>query len=92
MFDHRSEGIGPFIVGKHSPGAQIKLSIDNGDLVTLKIGEVRVLIRDVEVTATGQYKGIIYAFEPSISTATHALQLEQLVEFSESQVFGCQSK
>jgi hypothetical protein len=89
VFTERPQGHGIVFVGHHEPGTPIKMSISAGDTATLRIGEEHILIRNIEPVGSGRYKGIVYGFEPSFGLEYEGLKLEQEVQFSESQVFGC---
>ncbi|MBB6243684.1 hypothetical protein [Rhodanobacter sp. MP1X3] len=89
MFTERPQDQGIIFVGHHVPGKAIKQSISAGDSVTLRIGEERVLVRNVAPTGRDRFKGTIYGFEPSVSLEHGSLKLEQEVQFQEQHVFGC---
>ena len=89
MFTERPQGQGIVFVANHSPGTPLKNSIADGDTVTLHLGEEHVFIQGVTSLGSGRLKGVIYGFEPSFGVAYQELQLDQAVEFDESQVFGC---
>lgn len=89
MFSERHNGVGIVFTQHHTPGNEIKRSISMGDDVTLKMGEERVLVHDVVRIGSQRYKGRIYGFEPSMALEFSGLVVNQEIEFSESQVFGC---
>ena len=89
MFSVRPAGASVGYSGWHKPGQKIRLSIEDGDDVVIKIGEERVLVRDIRSTASGQYCGTVYGFEPSCVTEYKGVALGQQVAFEEKHVFTC---
>lgn len=91
MFTNRPPDQGIIFVENIEQGAQFKSSILDGDSVTLRIGDERVLVRNINRHGSGRYKGTIYGFEPSCGLEYDGLKLGEEVEFDESHVFGCSS-
>lgn len=87
-FDNRDHGAGITFV-RAAPRDAVKQKVEDGDDVTLKIGDEHILVRDARLIAPGRYSGRIYGFEPSHQTEFGGYHLEQDVEFTESQVYTC---
>jgi len=86
MLTERSPTDSIFYVGN---GPKIKRSVSDGDAVTLRLDDQRVLVRDVTQLSPGLFTGTIYGFEPSMTTERKGLKLGQKLEFSECHIFGC---
>ena len=86
MLTERSPTDSIFYVGN---GPRIKHAVSDGDAVTLRSGDQRILVRDVAQLSPGLFTGTIYGFEPSMTTDYKGLKLGQKLEFSERHIFGC---
>ena len=80
---------GPNDIVFYTAGELIQHTIIEGDELTLRSREgEEVLVRDVRILGPDQYSGTIYGFEPSRATEHADMQLEQQIDFHESNIFG----
>ena len=91
MFNKRVPGSTINMIGRHTRGQQFKASVDNGDSVTLKVGEQHVLIRNVLSLGSGRFCGVISGFEPSFKVEHEGMRVEQKIEFENENIFSCTS-
>lgn len=91
MFTKRPSNQGILFVGNYNPGHPLKQFIENGDFVTLYVDEVAVLVNAVQAISKSCFSGVVYGFEPSSISDSNGLQVEQVVKFHDSQIFGCRS-
>ena len=91
MFLERKHDQVIVFVGNHTSGQKIKVAVVDGDSVVLWIGKERVLVRNIVAKNSGQYRGVIYGFEPGFAVEHNGLVLDQDITFSEKHIFGCQS-
>ena len=92
MFRKRTEGAGIMFSGTHAPGQRVKLTIEDGDKVELRIGDELVLVEDIRKLDESRYKGVIYGFEQSLSVEINGLRLKEEIEFEEKNIFSCRGK
>jgi len=90
MFAERREGFGIVFAGHHTPGESLKDKVVDGDSVSLRLGDESVLVRNISSIRPGHYRGVIYGFEPSCTLEHGGLRVDQVVEFDEKHIFGCQ--
>lgn len=80
---------GPNDVVFYMAGEIIRHTVIEGDELTLRSsGGQDVLVRNVRILGPDRYSGTIYGFEPSRAIEHEGLQLEQQIEFHESNIFG----
>jgi hypothetical protein len=80
---------GPTDVVFYTAGELIKHTVIEGDELTLRSREGEdVLVRNVRILGPDRYSGTIYGFEPSHATEHAGMELEQQVEFHESNIFA----
>ena len=89
MFTERESTDGILFMSKVVKGKRIKDSINDGDEVTLKIGDETILVRDAVATGAGSFNGTVFGFEPSHSIEFRGLKLQQSVDFLERHVISC---
>ncbi len=70
-------------------GPLIKTRILDGDIVTLKLGEVSVIVHSIVSTSAGRYRGTIAGFEKGLGLTCEGYSVGEAVEFTERQMFGC---
>ena len=89
MFTERPKDQGIFFVWRHGLNTSSRTSISASSTVTLRIGDERILVRDIASISLNLYKGVVFGFEPSFGVEYKELKLGQLVQFNESNIFGC---
>lgn len=89
MFSKRIGNMGIIYVADQAKGP--KNRVVDGDCADLRFGEERILVRALKTIGLGRYSGLIYGFEPSYAEEYKGLSTGQLIEFDESEIFGCGS-
>ena len=69
----------------------MKNSVANGDVVTLKIKNTDVYVINAQTLGNRKYSGTIHGFESPHLTNLEELSLNDIVEFDEGQIFSCSS-
>ena len=86
-FDERPASLG-ICFGNTRP--RLKMQIVDGDTVTLKLGGIPVIVRNItSLGSSRRYRGTIAAFENWSGTACGGYSVGDEVQFAERQVFGC---
>lgn len=65
---------------------QGKNTVENNDLVVLRIGNESVFIKDVNKLGSSSYSGTVFGFEPSFSTEIEGIKLNDKVDFEEKHI------
>ncbi|MGV7176015.1 hypothetical protein [Xanthomonas axonopodis] len=84
MFTERGQNEAIFYTG----GTLVAHKIIDGDDLTLRSGDQDVLVRSVKILGPDHYGGTIYGFEPSRALEHNGLQLDQVIEFYDKNIFG----
>lgn len=90
-FEERHSGFGYTVVSSYNEGEEIETDgIDDGDNVSLRFSDERVLVRDVSYDDEENiYWGVIYGFEPDIGVEFEGLKIGEEISFREDHVFSC---
>ena len=72
----------------YTRGKLVTHKIIDGDDLTLRSGDQDVLVRSVKILGPDHYNGTIYGFEPSRAVEHNGLQLDQVIEFYDKNIFG----
>ena len=70
-------------------GRRLKMQIVDGDTVTLKLGDIPVIVRNVTSLGARRYRGTIAGFKNWSGPTCGGYSVGDKVEFAERQVFGC---
>lgn len=73
------------------PGSCGTFLASAGDVVTLKLGAVSLLVHKIAPIGTSRYRGTIVGFEKWSETTGESYLIGAEVEFTERQVFDCAS-
>jgi hypothetical protein len=68
-----------------------KARIDDGDIVTLRLGDVSAIVDRTVSIGAGRYRGTIVGFDQGLGPFWEGYSVGDDVEFTERQVFGCAS-
>ena len=85
-FDERPAGRAIFFANTDRPS---KAQIVDGDIVTLKLGDISVIVLSIASVGTSWYRGTIVTFGMGLGPTCLGYSVGEVVEFSERQVFGC---
>ena len=91
MFAKRRNGSAIIFSGDYKPGKPVKLTIENGDRVLLRLGDEAVLIKNIHRLGDDLFRGTIYGFEPSLAIEFQSLRIDDQVEFGEEHIISCSS-
>lgn len=91
MFLKRRNGSAIIFSGDYQAGRPLKLTIENGDRVLLRLGSEAVLIKEIQRLGDARYRGKIYGFEPSLAAEFQSLKVGDEVEFGEEHIISCSS-
>jgi hypothetical protein len=61
----------------------------DGDIVTLRLGDISVIVLSIASPGTNWYRGTIVAFDVGLGPTCSGYWVGDVVEFSERQIFGC---
>lgn len=91
MFTKRKNGSGIIFSGDYIPGQPLKLTIQKGDRVVLRLGDEAVLIEEIQPLGDSLFRGKIYRFEPSFAEEVQGFKIGDQVEFGEEHIISCAS-
>jgi hypothetical protein len=90
-FDDRPRSA-PIVFAQTSTGhASKKTGIDDGDTVTLGIGDVRIIVTGVRSTGANRYQGTIDGFEMYPGEQFKGYRIGETVDFEARKVFAAQT-
>ena len=92
MFIKRKNGSAIIFSGDYVAGQPVKLTIENGDRVLLRLDNEAVLIKDIRRLGDARFRGEIDAFEPSLAVEFQSLKVGDEVEFGEEHIISCSPK
>jgi hypothetical protein len=72
----------------YTRGELVAHKVIDGDDLTLRSGDQDVLVRSVKILGPDHYSGTIYGFEPNRAVEHNGLQLDQVIEFYDKNIFG----
>ncbi len=85
-FDERPASRGIFFA---NTDRRLKPQIVDGDIVTLRLGDISVVVLSIASIGASRHRGTIVAFEKGLGPTCSGYSVGEAVEFTESQVFGC---
>ena len=91
MFTRREDNQAICFCSNHVPGRRIKDSVKNGDSVELRIGNERVMVRNVQARGNSEFYGEVIGFEPSEILELGSVKIGDRITFEEAHVFSCSS-
>jgi hypothetical protein len=90
-FDDRPRSA-PIVFAEASTGhASKKAGIDDGDTVTLGIGDVRIVVVGVRSIGPNRYRGTIDGFEMYAGDLFKGYRIGEVVDFDARKVFAAQT-
>jgi hypothetical protein len=84
-FDERPASRGIFFANADRRVPQIV----DGDIVTLRLGDISVIVLSIASISANWYRGTIVAFDVGLGPTCSGYSVGDVVEFSERQVFAC---
>src|SRR5712671_6261894 len=82
------EDRGPLGIIFQNSDPRLDMTIADGDTVTLKLGDVSVIVIDTKAIGAGSYKGTIDGFEMHPGTEYEGYRIGDSVTFPERKIFG----
>lgn len=92
MFLKRRNGSAIIFSGDYVAGRPLKLTVENGDRVLLRLGNEAVLIKEIKRLGDARFRGTIDGFEPSLANEFQSLKVGDEVEFGEEHIISCSPK
>lgn len=89
MLSKRDNNVGIIFSGPYPNGQGMNYEICEGDNVILKIKDESILVRNIQILATGEFRGEIYGFEPSFSEEFKGYCIGQQINFLEENIISC---
>lgn len=91
MFKEREQNsvIPGFVFNPNSSGAGHRFSVQEGDLVFLKLDQQTIMVRILHTSSNETFEGVIEGFEPTLGIDYRGLNLGQEITFAERHIFGC---
>jgi hypothetical protein len=68
---------------------RLKARIDDGDIVTLRLGDVSAIVQRTVSIGASRYRGTIVGFDQGLGPFCEGYSVGDDVEFTERQVFAC---
>lgn len=88
MFEKRPKGKSIGFGGSRQPGQKIRMTVEVGDTVELRIGAERILVQVTKV-ANSHFEGVIRGFEPTRTVEYRGYRENQKIDFGEENIFNC---
>ncbi len=85
-FDERPAALAAIFV---NTGRRLKMEIVDGDIVTLKLKDVSVIVHQIASTGADRYSGTIVGFEKWLGPTCKGYAVGDKIDFTERQVFVC---
>ena len=87
-FDHNENKI--LHVGKYKLGKAIQMTIEDGNQVSLRKGDIKIEVQDIKKTEDGTYCGKVQYVEPYKALSEEGVDEGVDISFSYKHIFACQ--